>query len=402
MTATSDIPHVLMIAPGPFFVDRGFGVSVYEQARALQRRGARVEVVCYQSGRDVPDVRAHRAWPLPGYDASRIGPSLTRLPLWVLLLVKTWLVARRTKPDVLHGHLHEGALIASIVSRLTGVPWIFDFQGSLSLEMAEKRALRQGSLPFRLVSRLEGWIDRRAPRILVRSGAMQLDLTQRFGVGAERIVRVMDGADPNVFSPRPRDDALRAKLGLPDSATVIGYIGLLTEQQGIERLLRAAQIVAGAHAECHFLIMGYPIDAAQRLARTLGIEARVTFTGRVDYAAAPDYLALADIAVAPKVSRTEGNGKLYNYAGMALPVVAIDSEVNREVLGDDAYYSSGESPEEFAHAIEAALADRAGWAERGRRLRARLEAEFTWDAVAARLVEAYGSIIDPLMDKDSR
>lgn len=385
-------PRVLIIAPGPFFVDRGFGVSVYEQARALQQRGARVEIVCYPSGRDVSDVRAHRAWPLPGYDASRIGPSLTRLPLWGLLLMKTWLVARRTRPDVLHGHLHEGALIAAIVSRLTRTPWLFDFQGSLSMEMAEKRALRPGSLPFRLVSWLEGWIDRRAPRILVRSTAMQSDLVQRFAVRPERITRVMDGADPDIFSPRPRDDSLRAKLGLPEGATVIGYIGLLTEQQGIERLLRAAQIVAAAHEECHFLIMGYPVDDAQRRARALGIESRATFTGRVEYDKTPALLALVDLAVAPKVSRTEGNGKLYNYAGMALPVVAIDSDVNREVLDDDAYYTAGETPEEFAHAIETALADRAGWDARGRRLRARLEAEFTWDAVAQRVLAAYREI----------
>ena len=385
-------PRVLMIAPGPFFVDRGFGVSVSEQAHALQQRGARVEVVCYASGRNVPDVRAHRAWALPGYDASRIGPSLTRLPLWGLLLIKTLLVARRYKPAVLHGHLHEGALIAAIVSRLTRTPWLFDFQGSVSMEMAEKRALRAGSLVFRLVSWIEGWIDRRAPRILVRSAAMQADLVERFAVQPERITRVMDGADPAVFQPRPPDADLRAKLGLREGATVIGYLGLLTEQQGIERLLRAAQIVAAAHQECHFLIMGYPIEDAQRRARDLGIEARVTFTGRVEYEKAPDLLALVDLAVAPKVSRTEGNGKLYNYAGMALPVVAIDSDVNREVLGSHAYYAAGQTPENFAREMEAALADRAAWAERGQRLRARLEAEFTWDAVAQRVLAAYAEI----------
>ncbi len=381
-----------MIAPGPFFVDRGFGVSVYEQARALHQRGVRVEVVCYPSGRDVADVKVHRTWPVPGYDAGRVGPSITRLPLWGLLLIKTWLVARRYKPDVLHGHLHEGALIAWIVSRLTGTPWLFDFQGSLSMEMAEKHALRRGSMAFRLVSWIEGWIDRRALRILVRSEAMQTDLEQRFGVPPERITRVMDGADPGIFSPRSGNSALRAKLGLPADATIIGYLGLLTEQQGIERLLCAAQIVAATHDECHFLVMGYPVEDAQHRASQLGIEGRVTFTGRVDYDKTPDLLALVDLAVAPKVSHTEGNGKLYNYAAMALPVVAIDSGVNREILNDEAYYATGETPEEFARAIERALADRAAWPERGRRLRARLEAEFTWDAVAQRVLIAYRDV----------
>jgi glycosyltransferase involved in cell wall biosynthesis len=384
--------RVLMIAPGPFFVDRGFAVSLYEQARALTKRGVELEVVCYPSGRDVPNIRIHRAWPLPGYDASRTGPSLTRLPLWVLMLIKTLLVARRYKPDLLHAHLHEGALIATIVSRLTRTPWLFDFQGSLSLEMAEKGSLRHGSLPFRATSKLEGWIDRRAPRILVRSAVMQEDLVRRFRVQPQRVTPVGDGCDPEVFSPRARDDALRARLGVPDRVTVIGYIGLLNEQQGIDRLLRAAKIVCASHDDVHFLVMGFPVEDAQRLARELGIESRITFTGRVDYEKTPEHLALIDLAVAPKVSRTEGNGKLYNYAAMALPVVAIDSEVNREVLASHAYYATDETPDAFAAAIETALADRASWPERGARLRTGLQLEFTWDAVAQRVHAAYQTV----------
>ena len=381
-----------MVAPGPFFVDRGFGVVVYEQSRALQKRGVDVEVVCYPSGRDVPELTVHRTLPLPGYDASRIGPSLWRLPLWVLLLFKTWRVVGRTKPDVLHGHLHEGALIAAIVSRLTGVPWLFDFQGSLSLEIAEKSPLRPGSLPFRAVSVLERWIDRMAPRILVKSVVMERDLEERFGLAPERVLRVMDGCDPDVFSPRTADPALRERLGIPAGATVIGYIGLLNEQQGAARMLRAAAQVLPEYPGCHLLVMGYPVGEAQELARELCILPRVTFTGRIDYALAPEYLALCDLAVAPKVSRTEGNGKLYNYMSMALPVVAVDNPGNREILGDDGYYARGETPEGFARAITAALEDRGQWRERGERLRRRLEERFTWAAVAARLVAAYRDI----------
>lgn len=399
-SASGPRPRVLVIAPGPFFVDRGFGVVVYEQARALRRRGIDVEVVCYPSGRDLPDVRIHRTFPLPGYDASRIGPSLTRLPLWTLLLLKTFRVARRTRPDVLHAHLHEGALIAAVVSRLTGIPWVFDFQGSLSLEMAEKGALREGSRPFRAVSRIEGWIDRRARRIVVKSAVMQRDLEQRFGIDPRRIELVMDGCDPDVFSPRPADPGLRQRLGIPAAATVIGYLGLLTEQQGIDRLLRAGALVLPEQPACHLLVMGYPVDGAKRLAEELCITARVTFTDRVEYARTPDYLALVDLAVAPKVSRTEGNGKLYNYMSMGLPVVAIDNEGNRDVLGDDGYYARGETPEEFAEALGETLARRDEWPEHGRRLRQRLQEQFTWDAVAARLLAAYRDLAPGAFDGD--
>ncbi len=393
---------VLMVAPGPFFVDRGFGVAVYEQSRALSKRGIRVEVVCYSSGRDLPDVRIHRAWRFPGYDATKIGPSLIRLPHWLLLLLRTFLVAKRTRPNVLHGHLHEGALICAFVSRLLGIPWVFDVQGSMSKEMAEKSPLREGSLAFRTISRFERGIDKLAPLLLVKSNAMQQELVDRFGVDATRIRCVMDGADPDVFAPREADVALRAELGIDASAVVVGYLGLLNKQQGIDRVLNAAPAVLARHPDCHFLVMGFPVEDAQKLADDLGIRDHVTFTGALDYQRAPAHLALVDLAVAPKLSETEGNGKLYNYMSMALPVVAMDIPSNRQLLGDDAYYVEHDSPQAFADGIDLAIRSRVEWPERGRLLRTRIQQDLSWDAVASRIVAAYTEVAPDAFGETAR
>jgi len=378
-----------MVAPGPFFVDRGFGVLVLEQARALLGKGVHVEVVAYHSGRDLEDVVIHRTLPFPGYGDSKIGPSLVRIPLWFLLLVKTFLVARRTRPDVLHGHLHEGALISTIVSRLTGIPWVFDYQGSLTMEMVEKGALRRGSFPYRAVSFFEGFIDKRARRILVKSQLMQDDLIDRFGIGVRRIRRVMDGADPNTFAPREPSADLRRKLGIDESATVAGYIGLLTEQQGTELLLRATADVVRQRPDVHVLIIGYPTDPWVEQAKQLCIEKHVTFTGRIDHQEAADYLALSNFTVAPKISETEGNGKVYHYMSMELPVVAIDNVGNRELLGADGYFVNGHEPRDFARGMLTALDARDEWRERGKRLRQRIINGLSWNAVADRLIAAY-------------
>ncbi len=378
-----------MIAPNPFFVDRGFSVLVYEQARALIERGVHVEVVSYHSGRDVEGFRIHRAARFPGYAEGRIGPSLTRLPLWVLLLIKTFLVARRTRPDLLHGHIHEGVLIAAIVSRLLGIPFVFDYQGSLSLEMSEKGFVRYESLPFRAIAFIEGFIDRLAPLVLVRSPMMEDDLTTRFGLDVKRVRKVMDGADPNSFAPRAADPVLRAGLGIAEHATVLGYLGLLSEQQGIGRMLRAFPDVLAEQPESHLLVIGYPVEGWDGMARGLGIAERVTFAGRVEYSMAADYLALADLTIAPKSSKTEGNAKVYNYMSMALPVVAIDSAGNRELLGDDGFYAACGEPAVLASTIVNALRHREEWEARGQRLRKRLIERFTWDAVGSRLIATY-------------
>ena len=71
--------------------------------------------------------------------------------------------------------------------------------------------------------------------------------------------------------------------------------------------------------------MGYPnVESYQMAAHAWGVDDRVTFTGRVPFANAPYYLAAADIAVAPKLSTSEGSGKLLNYMAMAQPIVAYD------------------------------------------------------------------------------
>src|SRR5262249_37825523 len=64
-----------------------------------------------------------------------------------------------------------------------------------------------------------------------------------------------------------------------------------------------------------------------------GLGGSVTVTGRIDYAEAPRHLALATVAVSPKRSATEANGKLLNYMAAGPPTVAYDSPVAREIPG---------------------------------------------------------------------
>ncbi len=121
------------------------------------------------------------------------------------------------------------------------------------------------------------------------------------GLPPERLHSLPDSVDPNLFAPQPADPDLRRRLGLAADRPVVVYLGLLAPYQGIDLLLRSIATPPLADHPAQFLIMGFPAEVAyRRKAERLGIADRVVFTGAVPYFRAPRYLALGDLAVAPK------------------------------------------------------------------------------------------------------
>ena len=104
----------------------------------------------------------------------------------------------------------------------------------------------------------------------------------------------------------------------------------------------------------------------------------MTFPGRVPYADAARWLCLGEVAVSPKRSLTEANGKLLNYMACGLPVVASDTPVNRELLDDSGLYAPVDDAEAFAARLGELLADRERARELGAALRHRAEAVYAW------------------------
>ncbi|MGD8465418.1 MAG: glycosyltransferase family 4 protein, partial [Anaerolineae bacterium] len=335
-THRSPASRILMVAPTPFFADRGGHVRIYEEARALQAMGCQVEICTYHLGRERPGLVTHRTLRIPWYGKLSAGPSWHKLYIDVLLLIKTWQVARTFQPDVIHGHLHEGAAIGWAVGRLLKLPVVGDFQGSLSGELKAHEFIPSRGRLYHFVATNEGRIDR-LPDVAVASCSDVADeLREHFGV--PDVLVALDGVDTETFRPNVEVGELRALV--PPGRRAVVYLGLLTPYQGVDHLLQAIPAVVERVPEAYFLVMGYPnVQAYQRRARQMGIAEHVRFPGRIDYDQASRYLALGEVAVGPKLSETESNGKLYNYMACALPTVAFDTPVSREILGDLGVYA---------------------------------------------------------------
>lgn len=388
-----------MIAPTSFFSDYGGHIRILEETRALQARGVEVAIVTYYKGNDVPGLDIRRTAPLPWHTDYEVGSSRHKLAFDVYLGVKAAGEMRRFRPDVVHGHMHEGALIGGVLARLAGVPLVFDFQGSLTAEMVDHHFLDPDGIIYPWAYRVESAITRRLPdAILTSSGRAAALLQEQFAVPAARIHNLPDCADATTFDPArfpfaPADHPLRAQYGIPRHATVVGYLGLLTDYQGIPHLIEAAANLRQRGQDVHFLVMGYPnVESYQMAAHARGVEETVTFTGRVPFRDAPYYLAACDIAVAPKMSSSEGSGKLLNYMAMGLPIVAYDTPVNREYLAEWGVYAPPGDVAALAEAIAALAADAARRRAVGLALRERVVAEFSWSSAGERILALYNHL----------
>ena len=385
--------NVLFIAPTSFFSDYGHPVRILEEVLALQKRGHRVTIVTYYNGRDIAGLSIERTLPIPWRQHYEVGSSRHKIAFDALLSLKSLTVGLRLRPDVIHAHIHEGALIGYFLSRLLRVPLVFDFQGSLTSEMVDHRFLKPNGLAYCFFRWLEEKINRVPDAILTSSRYASDLLRNEFHCSPAKIHPLPDCVNADTFWPdvlTPGEaEALRAEWHIRPGARVVVYLGLLADYQGTRLLVDAIhKLVRGEGREdLHFLIMGYPgVQGYQAYAQALGLSDYVTFTGRVPYEEAPKMLALGDVAVAPKISTTEGSGKVLNYMAMALPTVAFDTPVHREYLGESGIYAERGRADALAGALSWVLDHESQGREIGAQLRERVQTLFSWDH-AGRLIE---------------
>jgi glycosyltransferase involved in cell wall biosynthesis len=387
--------RILMIAPTPFFADRGCHVRIYEEARALTKLGHEVCIVTYHLGRDMPGVRVVRTPHIPWYSKLEAGPSWHKPYLDILLLLKCLAEARSFRPHLLHAHLHEGALIGSVLKNLLYIPLLFDYQGSLSGESLNHGFFRAESPLMKIFKILERFIDRRADHIITSSDKGRQELIHEWKITSGKVTGLIDGVDTEIFRPCNRSEARRV-LEISEGEKLVVYLGLFNRYQGVDLLLDAISLVKVKAPDVRFLLMGFPDEEYRRKATDMGIDDVITFTGRVNYDRAPLFLSAGDLAVSPKLSQTEANGKLFNYIACGLPTIVFDNQVNREILGDDGIYVEHGNTSLLAEAIISTIHNCDLMVPLSEQVRERAIRIHSWDTRSRQLVSLYRTLLTPL------
>lgn len=232
-------------------------------------------------------------------------PRETKLDMWKWAALPRYL--RRESIDVLHAHKHGSNVWGAGLGRLARVPVVVAHEHSWSFEgrplrrFLDREVVARGSDAFVAVSRAD------------RDRMISVER-----VPAESVVFVPNGA-PSRDDDGPVAD-VRAELGIPAGAPLIGSVGFLRRQKRFDLLIRAIARVSGTVPDVHAVIAGEGDErpALEALIAELGVEDRVKLLGRrLDV---PDVLAALDVAVCS--SEFEGSPlSVMEYMEAGLPVV---------------------------------------------------------------------------------
>lgn len=219
------------------------------------------------------------------------------------------------------------------------------------------------------------------------------DHTTRNLIRYERIPREKLVTIPNGIELRPPTRnrlEVRASLGIPADAPVVGTAGRITGQKGLEFLIQAAVLLGPAFPDLRVVLVGDGEERStlEKQARSVGVEDRVHFLGvRMDI---PDLLGAFDIYALP--SRWEGLPMAVLEAMAAgLPVVASGVGGLPTAIrdGQEGLLVPPEDPAALAAALERLLADPELRRRMGSAAKQRYEADFTLQVMTRRYEALY-------------
>jgi glycosyltransferase involved in cell wall biosynthesis len=380
-----------------------FDRRVWSEARTLTRAGYEVSVICPKgAGAEasyelLEGVHIHRHR-LPIEAKGALAYPLEYLSA---LLVELWLAVRiffTRGFDVIHACNPPDTifLIGALFKLLAGTRFVFDHH-DINPELYEAKFGRR-DLVWRLLAFLERMTFRTADIVIATNGSYRKIAMERGRVSPARIFVVRSGPDLHRMEMLPpRHELKRGR------AHLVGYVGVIGQQEGIDLLLQAVRVVVrelGRHDIQFGIVGGGPALTDMRLlAEHLGIADYVTFTGRVPDRDLLEMLNTADVCVNPDRANAMNDkstmNKIMEYMALGKPIVQFDLTEGRVSAGEASLYARPNDPADMAAKIVTLIDDPKLRARMGAIGRIRVVEELSWEHEAPKLLAAYDALFKP-------
>jgi len=374
---------ILILAPHPFFQNRGTPIAVRMLAESLADMGHQIDILTYHEGEDLKDnrIRIFRIPGLPGIQGLRPGFSWKKIVCDALMMAVLPWVLRRQRYDILHA-TEESVFLALLVKKLKGVPYVYDMDSSLVHQMTDKYPFLSRLYP--LMAWFEGQAVRHSDGVLAVCRALE-ELALRYAP-YQRVVRLEDAS--LLGGDHEQGIDLRERFGFSGPSVV--YVGNLERYQGIDLLIEG--FAATETRESHLVIIGGSVEDIRRYgekASGLGVGGRVHFVGFRPVTELASYLRQADILVSPRTQGENTPMKIYSYLDSGKPVLATELATHTQVLDADIAMLVRPEPKAMAEGLDRLLKDAKLRETIGRQARQRVAEEYSVAAFRRKLLCFY-------------
>ncbi|MEW6456110.1 MAG: glycosyltransferase [Acidobacteriota bacterium] len=351
---------ILMIAPEPFFQPRGTPLSEYFRIKALIDLGHLIDLVTYPVGDDVDfeNLKIIRISKVPFIKEIKIGPSFQKIPLDLLIFLKTFSLLLKKKYDIIFSH-EEGSFIGVFFSKIFRIPHLYDMHSSLPQQLRNFK-FTNSVLIYKIFVALERWVLKNSKSVIV----ICKDLENRVKeiVEKEKIFLIENFLD---FTPEdlPEEKAekIRGELNLKNKKIIL-YAGTFEPYQGLHLLIGSLKKIEEKDEKVYrdlilVLIGGKDsqIKELKNYARKAGVEDKVIFLGEKKPDEIPFFIKISDCLLSPRISGTNTPLKIYSYLKSGKPVVATNLWTHTQVINDDIAILVDPDPDSVSDGILKAL-----------------------------------------------
>ena len=388
---------ILLLAPCPFYQNRGTPIAIHLAARVLGGAGHRIHILTYPEGESVslPNGSISRIPALPGIKNIKPGPSWKKLVYDLVMCFKLIGLVRKNCFDLIHA-VEESAFMALAIKKIYRLPFVYDLDSSLSQQIGEKyRFLKP--LTF-ILHRLEKKVIRESAGTIAVCRALEEEVLK---CAPEKLVCRLE--DITMLSD-PDGKTNRAAMKTWEEPVVM-YVGNLEKYQGIDLLLEGFQKALTKADNARLVIIGGvepDIKTFRKRSVELGLEKRVDFLGPKPLAELPYWLAQATILVSPRIRGNNTPMKIYSYLDSGKPVLATRLPTHTQVLDDQIAYLADPTPEALSEGLVTLLEDgslRDRLAQAGRK---RVQEEYCFAAYQKKLLHFYDQLEEKLFGRPKK
>ena len=261
--------------------------------------------------RDELGVRVH---PLPMTREISVRADLVALIRWLRICFEE-------QPTLVVSATPKASLLSQLAAKATHAPRRLYYMGGLRLEGEQGRRRQL----LWIMERLTSWAS---TEVVANSPSLAARYAERRLAPQHKLRRTRPGSshgvDSSHFSPRLPDLELADELGIDRSVPVIGFVGRLTHDKGIDCLISAIALLHADELTCQLLVVGpqNEPDSASYLDKLRSIGEHVVAVGAVEDVR--PYFGLMDVHVLPSLREGFPNVVL-EASAMGLPTVTTDA-----------------------------------------------------------------------------